>query len=223
MCTRAWRSARARRAGSPSWSVPPPDPPHPPHTAGQPLQRPVPRPPPPPPPPASRPFPLHPPRPYSNPLLEPPPLILSSLDPCPCPDQVRSSGKRLQTLRRVSDRLKGTNSSSEIKAKLARELKLDSEVHRYTYTMPIPAMTLLTMLKLDSEVHRVAVHRLTCRRRPLPRTRYTPLPGAPRGGGARARAGGHDEARATADQQARGGGGEGRPDGAHGRAAGDAD
>ena len=42
---------------------------------------------------------------------------------------VRSTGERLQTLRRVSDRLKATNYSSEIKAKLARELKLDSEVH----------------------------------------------------------------------------------------------
>ena len=42
---------------------------------------------------------------------------------------VRSTGERLQTLRRVSDRLKATNYSGEIKAKLARELKLDSEVH----------------------------------------------------------------------------------------------
>lgn len=43
---------------------------------------------------------------------------------------VRSTGERLQTLRRVSDRLKGGNSTAEIKAQIARELKLGREVHR---------------------------------------------------------------------------------------------
>lgn len=43
---------------------------------------------------------------------------------------VRSTGERLQTLRRVSDRLKGGNSTAEIKAQIAKELKLGREVHR---------------------------------------------------------------------------------------------
>lgn len=42
---------------------------------------------------------------------------------------IRDTGERVQTLRRVSDRLDTATESSEVKAKLAEELKLGSEVH----------------------------------------------------------------------------------------------
>ena len=42
---------------------------------------------------------------------------------------LRSTGERVQALRRVSDRLDDSAASSEIKEKLAKELKLGSEMH----------------------------------------------------------------------------------------------